>query len=174
MVEAVAPLRARHSAARWTRPDQLHLTMAFLGAMAPDEVPRLEQAIAGVTARWAPFAVTMGDGGGFTQREDGGVAWLTVGEGAERVAALSLELDEAMATRAFERRPPRPHLTLARKVTDDLLADVRDLAPHLDLGWQVDNVALFRSYTDRHGSRYEELARYPLAANTLTRPMADA
>lgn len=147
--------------------------MAFLGAMAPDEVPRLERAIAAVTARWEPFDVTMGDGGGFTDREDGGVAWLGVAGGAEQVAALSLELDAAMATRAFQKRPPRPHLTLARRVSDELLADLRAVAPALELGWRVDNVVLFRSHTDRHGGRYEELARHALAAGTLTGPGAD-
>lgn len=128
--------------------------------MVPTAVPRLERGIAEVTGRWAPLEVTMGEGGGFTDREDGGVAWLGVAGGAEQVAELSLELDAAMATRAFQRRLPRPHLTLARHVSAELLADLAVVATGLDLGWTVDNVALFRSHTDHAGSRYEEISRH--------------
>jgi RNA 2',3'-cyclic 3'-phosphodiesterase len=160
VLRATAALRARHPTARWTTAEQLHLTMVFLGSTDPEAVPRLQDAIADVTASWRPFAVTMGEGDGFTQRKGGGVAWLRVADGYEPASRLSRELDDAMASRAFRRIGPRPHLTLARKVTEDLLEDVRRTAPELRLGWTVDNIVLFRSHTDPGGGRYEELSRH--------------
>lgn len=166
MVRATAPLRERHPAARWTPAEQLHLTMVFIGNTAPAELPMLNEAIGLVTRSMAPFEVSMGRGDGFTERRrSGGVAWLRVARGYEQASALSLALDQQMATGAFIKTPPRPHLTLARSVTEELLADLRDFSGQLDLAWTVDNIVLFRSRSMNGGSYYEELARHPLGSS---------
>jgi RNA 2',3'-cyclic 3'-phosphodiesterase len=161
-MSATTALRQRHPAARWTRAEQLHMTMVFIGATPVEEVGRIEHAVAQVAARWTPFEVTTGEGGGFTNRRSGGVAWLRVAEGYRHVARLSLDLDEAMASASYAEMDPRPHLTLARGVTNELLEDLRATANELQLRWRVDNVALFRSHSGQQ-SRYEVLARHPLA-----------
>lgn len=165
VIRATAALRERHPAARWTPPQQLHLTMVFIGNRSPAELATLNDAISSVTHRAVPFEVSMGQGDGFTERRrGGGVAWLRVADGFERASALSLELDQQMDSRAFTKVPPRPHLTLARGVPEELLADLRKLSGHLELGWTVDNIVLFRSRSVAGGSYYEELARHRFGA----------
>jgi RNA 2',3'-cyclic 3'-phosphodiesterase len=165
VLAATAELRERHPDARWTPPEQLHLTMVFLGSTPAREASRIDGQLAFVTRRWRSFRVTMGAGDGFTERRrGGGVAWLRVAEGYDEAARLALALDSAIGSDAFEKVPPRPHLTLARGVTDALLADLRAAEPAADLGWSVDNLVLFRSHSAPGGSRYEELSRHPLVA----------
>jgi RNA 2',3'-cyclic 3'-phosphodiesterase len=156
-------LRGRHPMARWTPPEQLHLTMVFLGDVQADEVPRIDAAVAAIARGWPAFEVTMGVGDGFIgRRRGGGVAWLRVADGYDDVAQLARSLDQAIGADAFARVPPRPHLTLARGVTEELLADLRAGSPRPDLGWTVDSVVLFRSHGDSSGSTYEELGRHRL------------
>lgn len=139
--------------------------MVFLGGTPAREVPRLDDRLAATAGRWPAFRVTMGAGDGFTERRrSGGVAWLRVAEGYDQAARLALALDAAIGANAFAKVPPRPHLTLARGVTEALLADLRSGQPASHLGWPVDNLVLFRSHSAPGGSRYEELSRHPLAA----------
>jgi 2'-5' RNA ligase len=49
-----------------------------------------------------------------------------------------------------------------RGVDEATLKDVQASARDLTLRWTADRLVLFRSYTDPHGSIYEELATYPL------------
>ena len=87
------------------------------------------------------------------------MAWLRISHGAHDVARLSLELDDAFGSHTYDAASaPRPHLTLARHVTEAALADVREAAKRIHLVWLVDRVVLLRSYPDPGGSRYEELS----------------
>jgi len=162
-MRATNDLRQTHPSARWTRPDQLHLTLVFLGSLPVVEVGRIDAAVARVAASWRPFAVTMGGGDGFTERRrGGGVAWLRVADGYDEAARLSHALDEAIGASAFRDVAPRPHLTLARGIDRQLLSDLRAGSVGDGLGWPIDNVVLFRSHTGHGGSRYEALSRHPL------------
>jgi 2'-5' RNA ligase len=154
-------LRARHPQARWTPASKLHLTLVFLGATDPAELPRISAGAADVAGRWSPFTVASGDGGGYLGRR-GGVAWLTIVEGHHQAALLSREVDQALASGTYEKMSPRPHLTLARKVDEVLLADVRDAAASLHRQWLVDRIVLYRSHTGPGSAQYEELSSFAL------------
>jgi 2'-5' RNA ligase len=137
----------------------------FLGPTDPSHVARLAEATQRVASAHQPFNVATGDAGGRTHTRRGGVAWLRISDGGHRVAELALNMDEALATHTYDaNNGPRPHLTVARGVTDDALAALRERARNLEIGWTVDRVVLFRSYTDPGGSLYEELTSGTLGA----------
>jgi len=150
-----------HPVVRWLPPEKLHLTLVFLGPTDPLHVSSIAAALASVAARHAPIAVETGKGGGRIDGRRGGVAWLRLDRGERNMVRLSRDVDRALGSHAYSAgRGPRPHLTVARGATNELLQGLSLEAVHMR--WVVERIALFRSHTGPKGSRYEELAAYTL------------
>jgi 2'-5' RNA ligase len=161
---AMAALRARHPDARWLPAQKLHLTLVFLGQTDSGDVQRIAALTAAVAARHHTYEVVTGDGGGRVHTQRGGVGWLRLADGGRETSQLALDLDEAIGSATYDStHPPHPHLTLARGIDQATLDDIRSTARGLTLRWIADRVVLFRSYTEPHGSIYEELAAFDLA-----------
>ena len=164
LFEALAEVRTRHPMVKWLPINKLHLTLVFLGQTDPARVPELTATLERIAAQHTPFNVATGDGGGKLDDRRGGVAWLRIAEGGHQIAQLSLDLDNGIGSHTFdEKHAPRPHLTVARRVSDAALADVRTVAAQMTLGWTVDQLVLFRSHTNPSGSVYESLTNANLA-----------
>jgi 2'-5' RNA ligase len=139
-------------------PEKLHLTLVFLGQTDASRVEALGAAIAGVTPRHAPFNVMTGEAGGRVGGRRGGVAWLRLADGGHEVARLSIDVDDAVGSHAYDaKNAPRPHLTVARRANECALADLRTAVRSVRLSWTVGRVVLFRSHAGPGGSRYEEM-----------------
>lgn len=162
--EVLAEVRTRHPMVKWLPINKLHLTLVFLGQTDPARIPELTAVMERIAEQHAPFDVATGDGGGKLHDRRGGVAWLRLTTGGHQLAKLSLDLDNAIGSHTFDdKHAPRPHLTVARKVSEAALNDVRTVASQVTLGWTVDRLVLFRSHTDPAGSIYEPLADATLA-----------
>jgi 2'-5' RNA ligase len=142
---------------RWSRPDQHHLTVRFLGAVTDPSA--LADSFAESFLRRAPFSLALGGGGAFPNPRRASVLWLGVREGSDALAALA-------ATVAEPDDPPyRAHLTLARAKR---ARDLRRVVAALDAcgeskPWTVDEVVLFESDTRAEGAVHTEQARFRLA-----------
>lgn len=142
---------------RWTPPDNLHLTVRFLGhvdrALAEGIMDRLE----GVALR--AFDLRLGALGSFKRGRLARVLWLGLAEGLPELSAVAsaVEAESVRAGLEPEARKFNAHLTLAR-------ARARDGAPPPDLPepprlapWRADELVLYRSRLGREGSVYEAL-----------------
>ena len=169
----LAPVRVASPDVRWLTGDQLHLTLAFVGAMPADRLPALEAALADVAAVTAPFEIRLGRAGRFGGRGRQEVAWLGLVEGHAACVALA---DRVMAAcRAVglleapaDGRPDpvaRPHLTVARRATPGLPAAIEAALGTRALGWTADELVLYRSHLGPPRVRYEALARLPFGAD---------
>jgi 2'-5' RNA ligase len=110
------PWRAKHGGLRWVRPENLHLTLRFLGSTPEDRVGALRSRVEAVARRSRPFRFTLGPPGCFGSRRSPRVLWLGIAGGAEDLAALAAGCEEAAVELGFrpEGRPWSAHLTLAR------------------------------------------------------------
>ena len=113
--ELAPVLSAGGGTLRWSRPDQMHVTLAFIGHV---ETPRAE-AIAGVCREridMKPFSVAFGGIGVFPPRGAPRVLWLGMVRGAEPLIRLQSLVAERLGAIdvALEGRPFHPHITLAR------------------------------------------------------------
>ncbi len=88
------------------------------------------------------------------------VLCLVASEVPPALDSLVQELRAGLAARGFEpeRRAFRAHLTLARKLPRPVAQE-----PFEPLRWPAEEFALVESVTERTGSRYTPLARWPLA-----------
>jgi 2'-5' RNA ligase len=155
--------------ARWLRPDQLHVTVRFLGGTDPAAVPVIAHAIAQIAREAGPIELATGPGAGDDRRRRGdGVAWLTLLEGRAAVHQLATGLDPRLPLEALAsplRPPPQAHVTIARHAPSGLIGALRDeLLGLTRLAWTADRIVLFRSHAGTPaGPTYEPLAESLLA-----------
>ncbi len=133
----------------------LHLTLAFLGDC--DERAR-EAAVRVAGTVVAPmFALTLTRCGTFRRS---GVAWLAPEVTPPALQTLVTGLHEELTDAGFglDRRPFRPHVTVARKAAPQR---TRTITP---IDWPVSEFCLVVSRLHPDGAHYERLHRWPLAA----------
>ncbi len=148
---ALAPVRAAHPDLRWVPPERWHLTLAFYGEV-PDE--KVDGTVAMVERRLRdvrPCALSFAGAGQFSRR----ALWLGV----------SGEVDVLRATAravTFERRPYRPHLTVARlRGGVDAAGAVESLTTYAGPVWTAGTVHLVRSRLGPSPS-YDDIATWTL------------
>src|SRR5947209_714090 len=73
---------------KWVEPDNLHVTLLFLGEVDMLEVPALCQAVGDTTQRHPAFPMTVETAGCFPNPRRPRILWVGVGEGAQEVVAL--------------------------------------------------------------------------------------
>ena len=112
-------LRRRLPRARWVPPENLHLTLVFLGRVEERAVPGLVEALAPAFAACPGVTLRYTGGGTYPPRRPPKVAWVgvEVEEGLGRLQSLQAAVAEA-AVHCLElsmpSKPWSPHLTLAR------------------------------------------------------------
>ena len=108
-----------HSGAecKWALPENLHVTLLFLGEVVDRAVPALCKAVAEVCAKQGAFGVSVESAGCFPNPRRPRVVWVGVGEGAPELVALHDALEPPLLALGCYRREERqytPHLTLGR------------------------------------------------------------
>ena len=100
----------------WVKPENLHLTLRFLGEVEEARLPELSKAIASSLQGTSPFPLALGGLGAFPDLRFPRVIWIGVKRGAEELSALQARLEEGLQRIGFspEDRPFSPHLTLGR------------------------------------------------------------
>lgn len=98
---------------RWLEPDQLHLTLRFIGEVDGGTARDIEEALAVVPS--VPFELRLKGLGVFPPRGEPRVLWVGI-EDAGEVKALKRRIDAALADVGLPRdtRKFHPHVTLAR------------------------------------------------------------
>lgn len=163
---------------RWVAPDNIHLTLKFLGDVDAAIMPSLQQAIADACAGIAPFSLNIAGAGAFPNTRRPNVIWVGVGGEVDRATELAQRIDEACAALSFacEERPFSPHLTLGRVKRDARPSD-RQFIGEMIANAQVDHlgelpvehVSMMKSELHPSGSVYTRLAEIRLTlASRLT------
>ena len=154
---ALAGEFARTAGGRATRPETIHLTLAFLGDVAVDRLPALVDAARAVRA--APFALTLDRCGYWSHNR---LLWAGCSHVPEALSDLAGKLAEALSGAGFlnttGQRSFTPHVTLVRKVAQ------RDppVPACVPLVWPCTSFVLVRSTLTAAGPSYRPLAEFPL------------
>ncbi|WP_263365041.1 RNA 2',3'-cyclic phosphodiesterase [Edaphobacter bradus] len=142
--------------ARWTAPENLHLTLVFLGEVAEDRLASIERELAGL--EFTPFQIKLTSLGNFPRV---GVLFAEV-EPAPRLLHLQAQVVERMARCGFapEERPYHPHITLARFRSPLRFNRGQSALPsQMRRTFSVETVNLYRSDLGPGGSRYTVLSQ---------------
>ena len=160
--EALAALVADVPGARWTPPEKMHLTLHFLGDVPEAEVSPLDAALAGVEGR--AFSLAVGRLGAFPNSRSARVLVAEVSAPSE-LAALHARIGAALEGlgMATERRPFRPHFTLARlKAPEREAVRAFLVQPVPALSFAVEAFHLYQSRLHPKGAEYTRLRTFAL------------
>ena len=122
--------------ASWVKRENIHLTLKFLGDVAPNQISVIRNSIEQVTDARSPFSMELGGIGAFPNLSRPRIIWAGVKTGADDVAAIAREIDLRLSRHGHERdkKPFRPHLTLAR------IKRLANLKPLVDVFQQYDTI----------------------------------
>lgn len=157
-------LKKTHATVRWVKPRNMHLTLAFLGHLAPEKIEPLGRALDGALRGQAPFELVAAGTGTFGKPSHPRVVWAGI---HECPALLQLQTGVLAALRDagvdYDDKPFSPHLTLGRvkgpEHTESLLQKVGNFKD-CELGrTPVDAVELIQSLLTPHGAEYAVLHR---------------
>ncbi|WP_045218835.1 RNA 2',3'-cyclic phosphodiesterase [Desulfonatronum thioautotrophicum] len=103
----------------WTRPENWHLTLKFLGELSQDQAKRLGDGLLqamSIPAVGESFVVQGRGGGFFPDLRRPRILWVGLGKGARKVGHLAFRVENSCAEMGFSRdhRPFLAHLTVAR------------------------------------------------------------
>jgi 2'-5' RNA ligase len=154
-------LAALDPAVRWVRPEQIHLTLQFLGEVPDGRVPQVTDALDGLGGHGA-FTFELEGVGTFGSPRSPRVIWVGVRMPSPRLVSLQKACEERLAEAGFapEGRAYKPHLTLGR--VKDLRAGRQIFEAVAALGSDLSGplvqtateVVLFESVLRPQGSRY--------------------
>lgn len=138
--------------ARPVRPDNLHITLAFLGNIPVTSLDCFTQAAASV--RFLPFTLVLNELGYFARPK---VFWAGASEIPAALGSLFQQLNNAIRECGFEpeTRPFVPHTTLARHCP---FVKPGGLDPVIS--WQVNRFCLVQSHTYPQGVEYEVIREW--------------
>lgn len=153
-------------AARWVAPENIHLTLKFLGEASPANLELLAQAIQSECAQTAPFTVSVENLGCFPNPRRPRILWvgLVVPPGLSRLQR-QIEATAARLGYARDDKPFSPHLTIGRAREQAAPAEIQALRSLLErttvvsLGtFTVEQVHLYKSDLKPEGPVYTRLA----------------
>jgi 2'-5' RNA ligase len=157
---------------RWVPRQRRHVTIRFLGAVAPDAVAEVAWAVGACAAAAAPVDTRLTGLGAFPSPSRARVLWAGVDDGAGRLADLGRNLDGALAPEIrqeirpgikTEARAFRPHLTVARCDPPARLPGEYAATDLERVEFRVSSLVLFESVPGGRGPRYEPVERADLA-----------
>ncbi len=167
-------LRASWPGLRWTAPEQLHLTLAFLGDVPTNEIDRLGDALDGTVGSIPRFALELQGLGAFPSPGRARVLWVgIVGEALTLLEALQRSVVEATSSAGHPPADHRfhPHVTMARSKTGrgpspNLVALCDRYETWKAGAFPVEAVLLMASELTPRGPIYRVLRSAPLAATS--------
>jgi 2'-5' RNA ligase len=103
-------------AVRWVAPDNIHLTLRFLGDTPEDKLPFVSAALDTIAVRYTPVSLHLDQVGCFPNRKRPRVIWVGLAGDLQFLNALQTEVEKAVQSLGWpaEGRPFRAHLTIGR------------------------------------------------------------
>ena len=153
---------------KWVDPDQLHLTLHFLGDVQFADVKPVCEVVREAVADFAPFGLHLGGIGAFPDQREPRVIWLGIRLGHERLVSLQQTLDEPLAALGYpsDRTRFRPHVTIGRVKrvgNPEAIRSGLEAMSEVDAGsCAVDEITIFQSDIERRGPIYTPLAEIEL------------
>jgi 2'-5' RNA ligase len=155
--------------ARWVRPQNIHLTLKFLGNIDSAEIEKIGRAMVDAAGDSAPFTLTIGGIGFFPDIKRPRIIW--VGLDGEKPALFSLQRNLAdrlaNAGSSKEKRSFKAHLTLGRirqtvnpNIVDQAIQGYSDLG---NLKFTANRIILFKSDLKPSGAVYSHLKQVELS-----------
>lgn len=168
LAELLAVLRTVSPQTRWVRPENLHVTLKFIGEVPEEKLVSIRAALAQVRSEQS---VTLDFRGlGFFPNEiHPRVFWVGI-EASPNLKSLAADIEKTMETLGIpkEQRQFSPHLTLARfesqRLTDKLRSAIQENAGRNFGSLRTNEFHLIQSKLKTSGAEYTTVESFSFAA----------
>jgi 2'-5' RNA ligase len=152
---------------KWVEPNNMHLTLKFLGETDPRILEPLKDSLTKSSTNFGKIDLALSGCGAFPNLRKPRVFWVGIIDDKKRLRPLADQVDSVVAEFGFEReqRPFSPHLTLGRVKDEgrlDLLTDTFGKASFSPQAFTVESIYLIESHLKPTGPVYKELAEFKL------------
>jgi 2'-5' RNA ligase len=156
---------------RWTKREQFHLTLKFIGNMAGSRLAELSEALGTTCGQFAKLPLRTKGIGFFPDLRSPRVVWVGVRDEGNVLPRLQGAIETAVSSFATEKSGKQftGHVTLGRiegirRPQAEILSKLaRGMGERFFGEWVADRVELIRSELSSGGSRYTTLAAIPLS-----------
>jgi len=160
--------RAMAPQVKWVRPENMHLTLKFLGETHSSKLTAMQAALSAIRSS-QPITLHFRGLGFFPNAKRARVLWAGM-EASPNLPALATEIDQAMHKLGFplEDRPFTPHMTLARLqppgLPPELAAAAQEYASREFGSLMAREFHLIESNLKPAGAEYTTLQSFPFVA----------
>jgi 2'-5' RNA ligase len=158
---------------RWTRKENLHITLKFLGDVRRDGIPHLIESLKETAAQRDAFNVTVQGLGAFPSAGRPRVLWAGIAEGTHKLESLAAAVEGTLRPLGFGNEERfSGHITLGRLRRPEPALWFREWSAQErmePLKVRVESFWLMKSTLTPAGPRYEALAEFALGSGAETR-----
>ncbi len=153
----------------WVRPENIHITLRFMGEIKPKKVKLIHQGLAAWLAGTEAFRIQIGSLGYFGTTRHPQVIWAGLREGEMAVVQIYERLQEGLCRIGYPKQRDRfvPHITLGRirRAIDTavMMDTIQNFKTPPNLETLVDHVTFVESQLTSQGPVYSPISTVPLA-----------
>lgn len=154
---------------KWVKPDNVHLTLRFLGETDENLVNEIKQQIDEAVKSHRQVQTSIATLGGFPNLNRPRVIWVGIEQNIEALAKMARDIEHRMRSLGFEKEKKqfKAHLTLGRvrhnKGLENLTDFVKDYRLE-EIPLLFDHIVLFKSTLTPQGPIYDRLHEAKLSA----------
>jgi 2'-5' RNA ligase len=164
-------LRAARADVKWVKPENIHLTLKFLGNIDIDLITKINGIFEELGKKYQSFPADLNTLGAFPKIKNPRVIWAGMQKGKDEVIVIVKELEKQLAKIgiAKEEKEFHPHVTLGRLRSPynraSLVEALEKNSKVPTLNFTVDKIVLFKSTLTPKGPIYEPQAEASLKAS---------
>jgi 2'-5' RNA ligase len=156
---------------RWVKPENIHLTLKFLGDLAKSDLDVLARSLTDEAKRVEPFSISFTNLGIFPNSKKPRIIWIGVNS-----PAILMEFQskiESLTSRHgihIEQRPFSPHITLGRISErnsllniDNLILDISSIKVSTIDNVNISSIKIFKSDLKPDGPIYTVISNIPFS-----------
>ncbi len=167
IANALKPFRKIASPIKWTKAENIHLTLKFIGDVEPATYKKIEETLSGNDYPVDPFTVRIAGIGKFGKEQELNILWAGITP-SQKLESLFRDIESRLHGVGIpkDNRPFKPHITLARNKKNF------DIKPYLRLIDQhqgtfisesaIKGFQIFKSDLSSNGPTYTILKEIPL------------
>lgn len=162
-----AMLKKENVRVSWTKTENIHLTLKFLGDVELNRIAQISAAVQTACYNKSPFRLTVEATGCFPNRKNPRVLWVGISGDEEKLFALQKDIENELVKLGFEKekRKYSAHLTVGRvKSPFGMRSVIEKMETSLFIGGEliVKNVNVMKSVLHPQGAIYTLLSKINL------------
>ncbi len=164
----LAPFKKISSPIRWAKPENVHITLKFIGEVPEEKYAKIEKHLGEADFNTGPFDLRLAGCGKFGRGNSLDIFWIGISP-CDPLTRVFKKIEDTLAKSGIEKekRPFTPHITVGRNKKNfnfksffQLIEENRD---RLISEFNVDRFQVFKSQLKPEGPIYTILKEIPLA-----------